>query len=106
MCATPDTIGTIEKIASCERIASTSLHGLIVADAFHIPNLWISKDAQEKRISWKFIDYFLSVGRSLFESRPIPPSYDLNDLTDSEHLDYFDIVESKKVEIAAAFPPI
>ena len=102
----PDTLATVAKIASCERIASTSLHGLIVADAFHIPNFWLSKDVGKKRTDWKFIDYFLSVGRSLFESHPIPDSSDLNELEEGERANYFDIVERTKVEIVAAFPDV
>lgn len=32
----------IDQIANCDYIASSSLHGLIMAEAYNIPNLWIS----------------------------------------------------------------
>lgn len=32
----------IDQICSCEIIASSSLHGLIVSDAYNIPNCWIT----------------------------------------------------------------
>src|SRR5690606_12360021 len=32
---------SIDALCSCDAIASTSLHGLIVADAYRIPSVWI-----------------------------------------------------------------
>ncbi len=34
----------ITEITACERILSSSVHGIIVADAFHIPNLFMHED--------------------------------------------------------------
>lgn len=52
----------IDEICSCEVIASSSLHGLIVAEAYGIPNVWIeSKELLGGR--FKFHDFFLSIGR-------------------------------------------
>jgi len=48
----------IEAIASCERIMSQSLHGLIVADALRVPNLWIVPSASMAGGEFKFEDYF------------------------------------------------
>lgn len=51
---------TIDRIASCKFILSTSLHGIIVAHAYGIPALWIKKgDISTDGI--KFQDYFSSV---------------------------------------------
>lgn len=53
----------IDKICSCEVIASSSLHGIIVSDAYGIPNIWLQS------LSWipggniKFLDYFSGVNR-------------------------------------------
>lgn len=67
----PDLFQVIDQIASCENIASSSLHGLIVADAYGIPNVWIEFPEgifmRSKVIGggFKFQDYFQSVYREV-----------------------------------------
>lgn len=61
-----DVVGTTKAIMSCRRIVSSALHGLIIADAYGIPNAWLSSDsgAGGSRPSggeFKFYDYMLSV---------------------------------------------
>jgi hypothetical protein len=51
----------INQILSCNYIISSSLHGLIVADAYNIPNMWIKYDNKIKGDDTKFHDYFESV---------------------------------------------
>lgn len=53
----------IDWILSCERIVSSSLHGLIVSDAYNIPNKWIQFADTIRGDGTKFQDYFLSVKR-------------------------------------------
>jgi len=53
----------VEKILECEKIASSSLHGIIVADAYLIPSLWISLSNNITGGDFKYLDYFLSVKR-------------------------------------------
>ncbi|WP_339748330.1 polysaccharide pyruvyl transferase family protein [uncultured Rubinisphaera sp.] len=59
-----DTI--IEKICSCENILSSSLHGLIVADAFGIPNRWLRLNTGQEDVNgatlFKFRDYYSLFG--------------------------------------------
>lgn len=51
------------EITSCERILSTSLHGLIVAHAYNIPALWIERnEILPGSNGFKFKDYFSTVG--------------------------------------------
>jgi pyruvyltransferase len=53
----------LRDIAECENIASSSLHGLIVADALGIPNVWISFDDNLlEGKSFKFNDYYSALG--------------------------------------------
>jgi hypothetical protein len=59
----PDIIGTLNKIAACDFIASSSLHGLVTADALGIPNTWLKLSENINGGNWKFHDYMLSVGR-------------------------------------------
>lgn len=48
----------IGQIAACETILSQSLHGLIVADALGIPNVWIAPSDGMVGGRFKFDDYF------------------------------------------------
>lgn len=56
----------IDQILACEMIISSSLHGIIVADAYNIPNLWCKfTEYEAPNDGFKFKDYYLSVGKSI-----------------------------------------
>lgn len=60
----------VDQICSCEFILSSSLHGLIVSDAYGIPNSWIKlSDNVCGGVYFKFLDYFSSVKRK--EAKPL-----------------------------------
>jgi hypothetical protein len=46
-----------EKISECEIIVSSSMHGIIVADSFNIPNVWIQLSDKVIGNGFKFHDY-------------------------------------------------
>lgn len=50
----------IDEIVSCENIISSSLHGLILADVYKIPNLWVCFEGYEKN-TYKYLDYYESI---------------------------------------------
>ncbi len=52
----------IADITECEFIFSTSLHGLIVADSFGIPNAWIALSGRIGGGRYKFEDYYSAFG--------------------------------------------
>lgn len=55
----------VKKIASCETVISSSLHGLIIADSFHIPNVHMTLYPYGERIvgdGYKFADYYSAFG--------------------------------------------
>ena len=60
LCAPP--LDVIRQIASCELIISSSLHGLIVADAFGIPNLHVRASGALIGDGFKFDDYYSGYG--------------------------------------------
>ena len=48
----------IDDVLSCDVIVSSSLHGLIVADAYQIPNVWIRLTDDVIGGDFKFLDYY------------------------------------------------
>ena len=52
----------IDNILSCDCIASSSLHGIILSDAYRIPNVWIEFEGGERK-RFAFLDYMMSVNR-------------------------------------------
>lgn len=60
---TGPTTDVVDQISSCRYIASSSLHGLIAADAFGVPNAWIAFSDKVKGGGFKFHDYFASIRR-------------------------------------------
>jgi len=64
----------VDDIAACEVVVSQSLHGVIVADALGVPNVWVapSRDMQGGR--FKFDDYFTTIDAP---KDPVPESSDI-----------------------------
>ena len=57
-----DTKQVLKEISMCEYIISTSLHGLIIADSYGIPNCWCEASDRILGNRFKFHDYFSSFG--------------------------------------------
>lgn len=68
---TSDPEMVIEQIASCDVVFSSSLHGLVVADSFGIPNWWTSAAPEPFGGEFKFLDYY-----SVFGLQPRPLRFD------------------------------
>lgn len=56
----------IDEINACENIISSSLHGLIISDAYKIPNVWIKISDKIAGGEYKYKDYFSGVEREYF----------------------------------------
>lgn len=59
-----DVMTVTRQIAACGLVLSSSLHGLIVADAFGIPNQRLKFSGKLKGEDFKFSDYASALGRS------------------------------------------
>lgn len=75
----------VDNICLCERIASSSLHGIIVADAYRIPSIWIEFSKKILGNGFKFFDYFASVGRTGEKSLLMNENTTLQDIYNQYH---------------------
>ena len=73
----------IDKICSCERILSSSLHGIITSDAYGIPNCWIELSGKISGGHFKYYDYASSVNRQFDKPIQINKTIDIANLADS-----------------------
>lgn len=71
----------IDEIASCEMVASSSLHGIVTSHAYGIPALWIEFRQLPSGDGSKFRDYYLSTGQE-----PPPPFRSTCDRIDPDAL--------------------
>ena len=92
----------IDEVLSCEKIASSSLHGIITADAYSIPSIWLEFSDRVVGNGFKFLDYFLSVNR--IDSKPliIKDDTDISKLYSSFY-DYKIDIDLNKLLKAAPF---
>ena len=94
----------VKQIAECRTIISSSLHGLIIADSFHIPNRHIVVSDRLLGDGFKFDDYYSAYG--------LPHKYtDLNrerieslDAVAAQYQVPSTAVEEIKREMIACFP--
>lgn len=84
----------IDDINACDRIASSSLHGLIVAQAYGIPSVWVRFSNNLPGDGIKFIDYLLSVNLPLYE-----PHDCIEDIRIEEIVDLIDRDHQGKIDI-------
>jgi len=65
-----------DKVLACNKIISSSLHGLILADMFDKPALWVKLSNNLAGDDMKFHDYFASIGRKDVEYFDLRGGYD------------------------------
>ena len=63
----PNPLNVIDQMLSCECIASSSLHGLIISDSYKIPSVWIRLTDNLVGDFFKFNDYFMSIKSDLIK---------------------------------------
>lgn len=76
----------INQINECEFIISSSLHGIIISDAYNIANLWVEFSDKVVGNGFKFKDYFASVKRNVDEPIVVKQKIDLEYLVSLKEL--------------------
>lgn len=61
----------IDQILECDEIISSSLHGIIIAEAYGIPCKWISYGNEIEGGEFKYQDYFLGTNRKIQKQHTI-----------------------------------
>ncbi|OQA52866.1 MAG: Polysaccharide pyruvyl transferase [candidate division WS2 bacterium ADurb.Bin280] len=97
-----DPFEVVDQICSCEKIFSSSLHGLIIADAYGVKSNWIKLSEGVWGDGYKFRDYFLSVGRKEAEPKLIKEDTKLKELVD-DFSDYEINIDLDKLLAACPF---
>lgn len=87
----------IDQICSCERILSSSLHGLIVSDAYQVPSCWIELSGKLLGGHFKFCDYASSVDRDFSKPLRIEKIADITNVLDYVDL-HFSCADAEKVK--------
>lgn len=68
--------GFVDRICACDVILSSSLHGLIVAEAYGIPNYWVRVSESVLGRGFKFRDFFASLGKTTQEPASLDEDFD------------------------------
>lgn len=98
-------VTVIRQIMRCETVLSSSLHGLIVADALGIPTRWIEFSTLVGG-HFKFHDYYSSLGISCKPFIGLTGSESLKELIGGADLKPADELELRKNELLTLFKRI
>lgn len=93
----------IDEICSCDLILSSSLHGLIVSDAYGIPNLFM-EFCWKHGSHFKYQDYFSSVGKPWVEPLCFENRFDFDFLMSQamEQMKHV-VIDTEMLELSCPF---
>ncbi len=57
----------IDQVTRCDFILSSSLHGLVIADAYGVPSRWVKLSDRPKGDGFKYGDHYSAIGRGVQE---------------------------------------
>lgn len=101
-----DPLTVIQEITSADAIISSSLHGLILADAYGIPNTWVKFSNKVGGDGFKFFDYFSGVNREIDKPLDLSSEWSekciLNEISKWTELDLSDLQDNLVVALVDA----
>jgi len=97
----PNLLETAKEIASCDFVLSSSLHGIIVADALGVPHAWTKITGKVFHADWKFSDYFMSVEREA--PAPVSLVEDLRTIENLTDLSSRQAIERRQLDLESSF---
>ena len=86
------------EIASCAHVYASSLHALIVADAYGVSNTWLAPKGQSRL---KYLDYAASVGRTDMKA---PTTFADVTIRGADHITYQGGIDVCRAALYATFP--
>lgn len=95
----------VRQIAGCAHVFSSSLHGLITADAYGVGNTWMSAGNPHGAPDGKYYDYAEAIGRDIgtpVALRDVPNL--ARTLANPGPLSYAAGIETAQANLASAFP--
>ncbi|MCD6527972.1 MAG: polysaccharide pyruvyl transferase family protein [Desulfuromonas sp.] len=99
-----DTIEFLQQVAQCEVVLSSSLHGLVAADALQIPNAWIRLSDNVRGNDFKFADYYSVFGLEEMQPYPFSAGTDVESLYNIYETYNRPQIDRIKQELLDAFP--
>jgi pyruvyltransferase len=99
-------VSFINEVASCRAIVSSSLHGVILADAYGIPAKWMRLSELVYGGGFKFRDYFQSVDQAARADAPLTALGGFDEIIAAVQSDFvaFGAVRLDLDRLLAAFP--
>ena len=97
----------IDNLTKCERVLSSSLHGLIISDSLGIPNMRIIVSDSVIGGDYKFIDYYSAYGLELplkLDLRKKNVTESLLNLIESNYKISIDMIKEKQCQLLKNFP--
>lgn len=94
----------IRQIAECEYVISSSLHGLIIADSFNIPNIHIVVTDKLLGDGFKFDDYYSAYGIEHPSLDMKKDAFPTLEWIKTNYKITHHMVEKMKIEMIKAFP--
>jgi pyruvyltransferase len=80
-----------DQICSCQTVASSSLHGMILADAYRIPSTWLEFSDSVHGEGFKFRDYLAGVNRAALSPLRISTQTSVGEILDHVRGDVIDV---------------